>query len=82
MKHMVFAVKAFRHCFPIALEQARQADLKNSGKHSFPELVENGERFYPHSSGMALKMETQSQDLGTFRDITSGGLDTGIEPNR
>jgi hypothetical protein len=98
MKHVVFAVKAFRHCFPIALEQARQADLKNSGKHSFPELVGNGEQFYPDSPGMALNLETQSQDLGSFRDITIGGLDTGnvsdeiiqgqdqpfqsIEPNR
>lgn len=50
VKHVVFAVKAFRHCFPIALEQARQADLKNSGKHSFSELIENGEQFHPDSA--------------------------------
>lgn len=50
MKKMVTAVKAFRHCFPLALEQARQVHLKNPGKHKFSELIENGERFHPDSA--------------------------------
>ena len=76
MKHVVFAAKAFGHCFPLALEQARQADLKSKGKSSFPELMENGERFYPDSPNPSLKIDTQSQGLGTFRDITNLSMDT------
>ncbi|TNF47366.1 hypothetical protein EP232_03520 [bacterium] len=78
MKHVVFAVKTFRHCFPIALEQARQADLKSSGKNSFPELFENGELYYPHSLTQGMKIETPSQSLGTFSDVTNVGPDQTV----
>ena len=76
-KHVVFAVEAFRHCFPIALEQARQAHLKNSGKGSYQGLVENGERFYPDSPKEAMKMDSQRQGLGTFSDIADLGQNFG-----
>ena len=77
MKQVNFAVKAFRHCFPIALEQARQAHLKNSGKGSYQGLVENGERFYPDSPKEAMKMDSQRQGLGTFSDIADLGQNFG-----
>lgn len=77
VKQVVFAVKAFRHCFPLAFEQARQAHQKNSGKNSFRSLMEDGEMFYTDSPKTAMRMESQGQSLGTFRDVADLGQNIG-----